>query len=273
MKTNLVLITPKLAAEWLTTNSINRPLSQPFVAELAHSLLASTFRTTHQGIAFDEHGRLRDGQHRLTAIVQTGIAVEMLVSTGLTEADLEAIDDGRKRTARDVLAMLHQGDVSVFGTSIAREMLIGGHHLKEAAKRSKPGRQELVDFYLRHQEAVHYAERWLYCPRSAVGFGYVGAVIARAFYSISRPQLDHFAEVLASGLSKEGDISIIRLRNYILRIRSERKRGFELRDDVYAKTEKTLKEWVDGVSSKSLAGAKEELFPLPQEVFPSQESE
>ncbi|MBX7224109.1 MAG: hypothetical protein K1Y36_29605 [Blastocatellia bacterium] len=268
MKTNLVLVTPKLAAEWLTTNSNNRPLSQPFVAELAHSLLTFTFRTTHQGIAFDEQGRLRDGQHRLTAIVQTGIAAEMLVSTGLTEADLEAIDDGRKRTARDVLTMLDQGDVTAFGTSIAREMLIGGHHLKEAAKRYKPGRQELVDFYLRHQEAVHYAERWLYCPRSAVGFGYVGAVIARAFYSVNRPKLDHFAEVLTSGLSKERDVSIIRLRNYILRVRSERKRGFELRDDVYAKTEKTLQEWVEGISSKSLIGAKEELFLLPQEVLP-----
>ena len=84
MQTKIILVTPNLAAQWLETNSNNRPLSKPYVEELARYLLNGTFQTTHQGIAFDNQDRLRDGQHRLTAIVQTGIAVRLLVATGLT---------------------------------------------------------------------------------------------------------------------------------------------------------------------------------------------
>lgn len=265
MQTKIILVTPNLAAQWLETNSNNRPLSKPYVEELARYLLNRTFQTTHQGIAFDNQDRLRDGQHRLTAIVQTGIAVRLLVATGLTEEELQAIDDGRRRTTQQVLSMLGEASVSYSATAIAREMLVGGHHLRGNPPRLKPGRQDLVDFYRRHQAAVQYADQHFRNPQSGVALGYVGAVIARAFYTADRARLDHFAHVLASGYTKDGDESIIRLRNYILHARREQKRGFKLRDDIYAKTARTLTDWLEGTPAKNLIGAKEELFLLPEE--------
>jgi hypothetical protein len=263
MQTKLVRITPKLAAEWLDANHNNRPLNRAYVEELSRLIADGKFRTTHQGIAFDQRDRLRDGQHRLTAVVRTGIAVDMLVTTGLTEEELQAIDDGRRRTAQQVLSMSGQGFASNFATAVAREMLVGGHHLRDGAKRLKPGRQDLIDFFLRHREAVKYAEHHLRNHLSGLALGYVGAVIARAFYNVERPKLDRFAEVLATGYAREGDEPIIRLRNYILRARREQRRGFVLRDDIYAKTERTLRDWVDETPSRNLIGAREELFPIP----------
>lgn len=266
MQTNLVFITPKLAAQWLGVNYNNRPLSRAYVEELSRALRAGKFRTTHQGIAFDSQQRLRDGQHRLTAIVETGIGVEMLVSTGLTEAELQAIDDGRKRTAHHVLSMLDHTVISPLTTAIARELLIGASPLKDGSKRFKPTRLDLIECFERHRQAIAYAEHHLHHQGQGIRVGYVAAVIARAYYSVDRAKLDHFTQVLGSGYSKDGDESIIRLRNFILRSRREHQRGYQLRDDIYAKTEKTLKEWVDAVPSKTLTGAKEELFPLAEEL-------
>ncbi|MBX7224108.1 MAG: hypothetical protein K1Y36_29600 [Blastocatellia bacterium] len=267
MHTSLQTVTPRLARQWLDLNSNNRPLSRAYVEELARALRSGQFRTTHQGLAFDTQGRLRDGQHRLTAIVETGIAAEMLVSTGLTETELQAIDDGRRRTAQQVLSMLNEGDVSHFTTAIARELLIGGQP-KEGVKRLRPTRLDLVECFRRHQEAIAYADQNLPQQGTGIRVGYVAAVLARAFYRVDRAKLDHFAAVLAGGYGKDGDESIIRLRNHILRVRREHQRGAALRDDIYAKTEKTLKEWVEGKSSSRLTGAKEELFPLAGESEP-----
>jgi len=91
IKTSTVLITPDLAAMWLkTSNKANRSIGERHVDKLANDMISGKWRTTHQGIAFYEDGVLADGQHRLAAIIKSGIAQQMLVVTGLERAD--AID-------------------------------------------------------------------------------------------------------------------------------------------------------------------------------------
>lgn len=62
---------------------------------------------THQGIAFDENGELVDGQHRLNAIVEANIPVQMNVTYNVHRAPGEVftIDMGRKRTYANIVAM------------------------------------------------------------------------------------------------------------------------------------------------------------------------
>ncbi len=262
MKTKLVKVTPKLAAQWLATNHSNRPVSRAFVDELSRSLRSGTFQTTHQGIAFDEQGRLRDGQHRLTAIVETGITIELLVTTGLTDQELLAIDDGRRRTIHQVLTMVDAG-ASFFSSAITKEMLIGGHHLATRSKPVKPGRQELIEFFNAHAPAIGFAEKLFGKPSSGFQIGYIGAVIARAWYSADRERLEHFATVLVTGFPKPGDESIIRLRNHLLKARREKIRNRGFRDEIYAKTQRTLTDWLAGVESHKLESTREELFAIP----------
>lgn len=68
---------------------------------------------THQGIAFDENGRLIDGQHRLAAIPMSGTTQKFLVTRGLPVAvkngatlfTIDSIDRGDMRSVADQLAM------------------------------------------------------------------------------------------------------------------------------------------------------------------------
>lgn len=69
------------------------------------------WKVTHQGIAFSIGGVLVDGQHRLAAIVEADIPVEMTVFTDVNEGTFDVLDTGKSRNAADVLAL--EGEKSV----------------------------------------------------------------------------------------------------------------------------------------------------------------
>ena len=104
MKTELMMITPKVALSMLDCNTINRPLRDGRVALLKDAYLRGEWRTTHQGIAFDKDGNLLDGQHRLTMISELpdGTEVQVLVTAGLPTDAFQVIDQGKARSIRDI---------------------------------------------------------------------------------------------------------------------------------------------------------------------------
>ncbi len=264
MNTKTMTVTPKMAAEWLKTNHSNRALNRRYVDEVSRAIETRTFQTAHQGIAFDTQGRLRDGQRRLTAIVETGVAVKMLVTTGMSEEQPLAIDDGRRRSLHAVVGMTGN-QASRFASGIVKEMMAGGDFGTVNGKPGRPSRTEFKDFFERHHEAAAFAETLFNKPTSGFQLGYIAAVIARASYGEDRDRLKHFAKVLIEGKCQaEEDEPIINLRNYILRERAKsRGTSRPVRNEPYAKTERTLSDWLKGQNSSQLYAAKEELFPPP----------
>lgn len=106
MKTELVNVTPQMAANWLSMNTNNRQLRRSMVEGLKSAFLRGEYITTHQGIAFSTSGELLDGQHRLTAISELRDGVfPMLVTTGADNDSFSVLDIGVKRTASDSLRM------------------------------------------------------------------------------------------------------------------------------------------------------------------------
>lgn len=95
-------ITPKIAAEYLLRNLLNnRNLRPTYVSALASAMARGEWQQNHQGIAFNSKGQLVDGQHRLSAIIQSGISVYMLVTRGLGMEAFPTLDMGAKRTMAD----------------------------------------------------------------------------------------------------------------------------------------------------------------------------
>lgn len=104
MKTEIINVTPAMAAEWLSCNTSNRNLRRTTVEGLKAAFKRGEYVATHQGIAFSAGGVLLDGQHRLTAIseLRDG-SFPMLVTRGLSDEAFKAMDIGVKRTAADAL--------------------------------------------------------------------------------------------------------------------------------------------------------------------------
>ena len=77
--TEIVTLTPALAAEWLNSNTCNRPLSTLRASRYARDMKAGDWRFNGETISFTADGRLVDGQHRLTAVVESGVTIQQVV--------------------------------------------------------------------------------------------------------------------------------------------------------------------------------------------------
>lgn len=102
MKIQVVDVTPKQAEAWLKLNTSNRPLRKTYAKALSESMKRGEFMPTHQGIAING-SRLLDGQHRLMAVIESGLpSVKMTVITDADSDTFDAIDIGARRSHSDI---------------------------------------------------------------------------------------------------------------------------------------------------------------------------
>src|SRR5215470_2655832 len=94
VRSKVLTVTPRRASEYLERNTLNRPLSRRTVREFAEAMRRGEWRVTHQGIAFDAEGALVDGQHRLAAIVEADLPVELTVFTEVPVGAFDVLDTG-----------------------------------------------------------------------------------------------------------------------------------------------------------------------------------
>jgi len=83
IETASMLISPARAESWLAERNPeghNRSMSQHHIRTLAEDILGGHWKMTHQGVAFDKHSLLKDGQHRLAACVLSNKSIWMRVT-------------------------------------------------------------------------------------------------------------------------------------------------------------------------------------------------
>ena len=100
-------VTPEMAGDLLKNNATNRRVRPGHVNALAAVMAAGQFQSTHQGIALNEEGQVVDGQHRLLAIIKSGVTITMPVAFGVNAEHYGhlMIDVGMNRTTADVYAV------------------------------------------------------------------------------------------------------------------------------------------------------------------------
>lgn len=106
MSTNTETVSPETAASWLAFNTKNRPLNKRHVAALADAMTSGHWRENGGTIRFAKDGTLLDGQHRLAAVVASGVTIRTLVVRGLDPEVFDTIDTIMEdRTGADLLAL------------------------------------------------------------------------------------------------------------------------------------------------------------------------
>jgi hypothetical protein len=95
--TSIEVITPQKAMELLAFNTSNRNPSPRHVRILADEMKSGAFKLNGDAIRVGVSGRILDGQHRLMAIIQSGISIETLVIRGLPDGVFDTIDNLCKR--------------------------------------------------------------------------------------------------------------------------------------------------------------------------------
>lgn len=263
IRTNLMLVTPKMATEWLDMNNNNRKLSPGTAERYADDMRNGRWKLTHQGIAFNCDGTLLDGQHRLRAVVLSGCQQRMMVTFGLPVESVSVVDDHRKRTAADALQIVHGvRSISIHkAVAIAQYMMVPGGNVT-ATYRS---RQAQIDAYMKHQEAITWAMERMNTGTRGLCRAPLAAVIARAYYTQDHVRLDYFCKVLLDpSLSSDiqVDRAIQKLHTFMLTSPSSGGSGLS---ETYRKAEYALKSWLTGKVVNKLIEVSEEQFPTPDE--------
>ena len=256
---NRMTITPTMALNWLEhANTNNRKISDAYVKKLARDMKAGRWRLTHQGIAFDPHGVLLDGQNRLWAIVEADMPMDMHVWFNVSPEALPVIDGVKPRTLADQLRLGQQhGQVTARHTSTLRAML--GGMSGPLAMTSL----EASDALARHGAAVEFAINAM--PRGKrLCNATTRAVIARAYYSADHERLIEFGQMLGTGVVPHANaVAVILLRQYLYNNAGHANHTLRER---YAKTERALAAFLNNEPLTRLMPTKQELFALPEEA-------
>lgn len=99
------LITPERAKELLLKNSSNRPLNKATVNWYSRQMLAGQWTLSGQTISISSDNRLIDGQHRLFAVVQSGVSIYFNIAYNVPFESFVNYDSLRARGVRDVFAI------------------------------------------------------------------------------------------------------------------------------------------------------------------------
>lgn len=105
LKVDLVYVTPSVAKNFLTYNRKNRTHSENHVRFLAKQMTNGNWIENGESIVFDINGYLKDGQHRLLAIIKSGKSYWMPVVDGVEPNSMATFDTGKNRSASDVLSI------------------------------------------------------------------------------------------------------------------------------------------------------------------------
>jgi len=103
MKAEIINLTPQKAKELLGRNIQNRPLRDVNISEYAHSMRSGEWKENGQGIIIDVKGVIKNGQHRMYAVIEADYSYETPLITGVEEDVMATIDIGKIRTLGDVL--------------------------------------------------------------------------------------------------------------------------------------------------------------------------
>lgn len=100
--TEIELITPEMAQQYLSTSLGNRPLNKRAVRQYAAMMQLGRWAMNGESICFDSNGALVNGHHRLHAIMLGQVPVEILVVRGVDPKAWFTYDTGKMRSGSDV---------------------------------------------------------------------------------------------------------------------------------------------------------------------------
>ena len=247
-------VTPELAETWLVRNYFNRKISEEMVERFCRAMLAGDWRLTHQGIAFDRHGLLVDGQNRLEAVCRSGQTIRMHVFVDQTIANHETIDCGKIRSNLDVIR-LEQRDSRITTQHLAtlRAMLAG-----RLCARLNLSSKEIDLEYRHHYSALQFAIDHLAPAYSRqINDPTVRGVVARAYYHVNEDKLKSFCGWLCTPSNPPAIIK--ELADWLIILPDRRE---STRQEIYKRMEYSLLAYVRERDKVSIPFASRELFEI-----------
>lgn len=261
-------VTPDKALRWLSVNVYNRDLRAHHVEKLAGILIRGEWELTTDAVGFDTEGWLRNGQHRLSAIVVADIPAPVLVLRGMEARAQNVTDQNIPRSLADALKLRGEKNWYVMASMLYWLYRLeyiqqtGNAHYRAPSERpTTPQCLAILDTD---------APRMREMPRNVsrvrkdlpVRTGVLAALWYR-FRQIDPEEADLFVNLLAEGanLGKNDPIFVLR------RILLQQRRGYERLPD-YREAAIIIKAWNAWREQKPISNLSYKYTPLVKEPFP-----
>jgi len=211
----LKLITPDIARQYLSLNKNNRRIREPKIVQYVKDMLSGRWKEgTAECIKISNTGNILDGQHRLTAIVKSGMSIKMHVATGLDESVFSVLDTGKSRNAGDVFTIDNAKNSNVVPSIIAFYNQVSSGYKYHEHESTKPTNFMLLEMY-NSDKAF-----WDYVSKKSLGFyddfskvlppSFIGGLYA-IFYKVRPDIADSFFIQLCQGIAiKNSTIGVLR---------------------------------------------------------------
>lgn len=199
----------------------NRPFSQNHLANLIGRQVRGEWVTNGDTIRFDTDGQLRDGQHRLRMVKQTGIPIQVVVVRDIDPTAFSTMDVGKKRSLGDVLYIEKEKNHTQLAGTLAwiwryltrkmKPMSSGSHEEVRKILVEHPGTRGSVEFYLNLDR-----------PLSTPGWPSITMAIHYLFSRVESTVANDFIEKYVTGLGLAEPTDPIKvLRDQIIKYASD----------------------------------------------------
>jgi hypothetical protein len=198
MKSDVMTITPEWAKYVLEEkNSGNRALNRQQVERLAKDMERGKWKLNGDPIRFSEK-RLLDGQHRLSAVVLSGVTIQSVVIFGISDDVFDTIDTGKRRSAGDTLGTLGEQNACRLAAAL---MLIDSYMTGRVEKPVAHNNTEISDLLAKYPDVRESIKT----PRPAKGL-IQPSVVDACYYLFSRKDTvlaDEFVDKILRGTGLE----------------------------------------------------------------------
>lgn len=209
MKIAIEQIGPHKAKQMLEANTCNRNVRQSKVDEYAAAMTLGRWHSTGQGIIFLDDGSLGDGQHRLLAIVQSGLTFHIPVARGVPVSSMAGIDIGAKRSVADFVHLHHgvkNANVVCAATKAIFSLCFSYQNYTINAELMKIGIDAFGDLI---NETAYIIKKTPPANKAWV----IGSI---AFAQKSFPEIKDFAHIVATGEDAKKGNPALSFRNWLI---------------------------------------------------------
>jgi hypothetical protein len=262
MKMEYVYITPEMANNILQKNGNNRRISKGLVEAYASDIEHDNWdESVGTAISIDENGVLRDGQHRLSAVILANKGIHTWICWNVSSTGI--YDNNRKRSNSDQISILRNDLEKVYRSTryIAIAGAIISHNNGYFGR--KVTAKEIIDFTDAHKEILDGF--FLKISQDTVSKISVTTVYLSLFMAyvggVDMSDISAFYEVLCYGMStRPEEFPIIAYRNYL----KDNSRIPVTLSEI-SRCQYALKKYLVGSCAKNTREMKNLIWPFPFE--------
>lgn len=271
-------VTPEYAQLLLNTcKGQNRNISLNHVQRIASDITAGNWDAkVGSAISIDSNGILRDGQHRLSAVVMAGKSIDVWVCRGVSETGM--YDVTRARSTKDNIAILRRDLPSCYRNntmiSTLRNIIYNSDKslTRYNGSRGSISPKSMVNFIDANRDVLdEFFIKMSTYKRAKVSIATVFTALFNAYYAgVPMDDITAFMNILCSGMGKsQKDFPIIAYRNYLLD--ADGGKHIAIKDEI-GRCQYALHKWLTGSCAKSTRVPKNLIWDWPVHLIEVEEA-